>query len=214
MSRNLQLKICGMREPDNIGEVTHLAPDFMGFIFYEASLRFVGNNFSIPQNFPTNINRVGVFVNSPGSFVLEQVKKNQLDFVQLHGDEKIGDVERLHKGGISIIKAFRIDANFDFNSLKEYEPYVTYFLFDAKGEKYGGNAIHFDWQLLDCYTGGIPFFLSGGITIKDIEQLKSIKHPRFFAVDVNSGVEVSPGNKDVKKVQELTKAINKYNNEV
>lgn len=214
MNRQLQVKICGMQHVTNITEVARHEPDFMGFIFYNQSPRYVGDNFLIPQTLPSAIKRVGIFVNESPSFILQQMHRQALDFVQLHGDERPEDVELLCGMGVSIIKALRIDANFNFDSLRHYQPYVKYFLLDAKGEKYGGNAVHFDWQLLEKYTSSVPFFLSGGITARDVAEIKSLRHAQLFGVDVNSGVEISPGIKNIEKVQELIRAINEYDHEI
>src|SRR5258708_9405375 len=87
MEKRIKLKVCGMRDPKNILEVAALGPDYMGFIFYKKSKRYVGEDFFVPREFSTNIKRVGVFVNEKVENILSQVSQHQLDFVQLHGDE-------------------------------------------------------------------------------------------------------------------------------
>src|SRR3954465_1433642 len=100
---SLKLKICGMRNTANIMEVAALQPDFMGFIFYEKSKRFVGDNFSIPNDFPSTIKRVGVFVDENVDAILKPVFKHELDYVQLHGDETPEDCMRLKNEKIGVI---------------------------------------------------------------------------------------------------------------
>lgn len=204
-------KVCGMRAAANIEAVAATQPQFMGFIFYKNSPRYVGNQFLIPENFPISIKRVGVFVNETSEAILDLLQKHKLDFVQLHGDEAPAYVRNLKAKGVGIIKVFRVDADFDFSTTKEFEAVSDYFLFDTKGKQYGGNAIKFDWKLLQQYTGSVPFFLSGGISVDDIQALTEFKHPQWYGVDVNSGVEIEPGLKDSVKVKNLIQLLTESN---
>lgn len=200
-----------MRSAANIEAVAATQPQFMGFIFYKKSPRYVGDQFQIPEKFPLSIKRVGVFVNVTSEIVLDRVQNHRLDFVQLHGDETPVYVKNLKANGVRIIKVFRVDADFDFSTTKEFEPLSDYFLFDTKGKQYGGNAIKFDWKLLQQYTGPVPFFLSGGISVDDIQVLTEFSHPQWFGVDVNSGVEIEPGLKDSLKVKNLIQLLAESN---
>lgn len=204
----IKLKVCGMVDENNIMEVASLQPDLMGFIFYESSLRFVGNDFKMPDNLDPQISKVGVFVNESPEVILDKVKKHRLDFVQLHGDESVAICQQLHKANIRTIKVFSIDKEFDFQILKPFEDYVDYFLFDTKGKLPGGNGIPFDWVLLKKYSGKTPFFLSGGINPENVKQICDIKHDKLFALDVNSGIEDRPGLKNKSKFEELMKNVN------
>jgi phosphoribosylanthranilate isomerase len=206
---NVKLKICGMRNPANIAEVAALQPDYMGFIFYEKSPRYVGKNFLIPAIQPS-IKRIGVFVNEDTERIVDTIIRHNLDFAQLHGNESVGQCQKLKEKGIKIIKAFSIDDDFDFQSLKPYTPYVTYFLFDTKGTYFGGNAKAFDWTLLQKYDQQIPFFLSGGISVENVSEVKKVNKLSFHSIDVNSGVEASPGVKDVSKIKELKRVISSW----
>lgn len=205
--KSIVCKVCGMRVAANIEAIAVIKPQFMGFIFYKNSPRYVGDQFKIPEKFPVSIKRVGVFVNETSTIVLYLVEKHKLDFVQLHGDETPVYVKNLKASGIGIIKVFRVDADFDFSTTKEFETLSDYFLFDTKGKEYGGNAIKFDWKLLQQYSGSVPFFLSGGISADDILALTEFKHPQWYGVDVNSGVEIEPGLKDVLKVKNLIQKL-------
>ena len=145
------VKICGMRDPENIRAVASLPIDLMGFIFYEKSSRYVRSTGILPV--PANVQRVGVFVNADFDFVLEKIKTHQLHYLQLHGDETpeyCRDIQAEIKASrtptlkgeppalfpdseeIKLIKAFRVNADFDFSKTKRYEPYCAYFLFDTK----------------------------------------------------------------------------------
>src|SRR5579872_2324791 len=134
----LNVKVCGMREANNIIEVAALEPDYMGFIFYEKSKRFVGSNFSIPQTLPSKIKRVGVFVNEKTDSILETISRYKLDFVQLHGDEPPQECKALKENGAGVIKVFLIDHLFDFSATKLFRNYSDYFLFDTKSASRGG----------------------------------------------------------------------------
>lgn len=202
----VKLKICGMRDSTNITAVAALQPDYMGFIFYDQSPRYVGKDFVMAQ-LPQTIKKVGVFVNEKTEVIQHTTERYKLDFVQLHGNEAPGQCKELRSNGISVIKAFSVDRNFNFKSIEPYAAYVTHFLFDTKGKNFGGNATAFDWALLDKYVQQVPFFLSGGITTENVLDAKNIKNPNIHALDVNSGVEIFPGVKDVNKVREFKQII-------
>jgi len=202
----IKIKICGMKESANIVAVSALAPDYLGFIFYEHTPRFVGREFSMPE-IPSSIKRVGVFVNESIVEILNKVKRYRLDFVQLHGDESVGLCNKLNHEGISVIKVFRVSDDFDFNKTQEFEDVSEYFLFDTQGKKYGGNAEKFNWQVLKKYNQKVPFFLSGGIKPEDTEEILQLKDLNLHAIDINSGVEEVPGKKDLNKVSLIINSL-------
>ncbi|MCW5912393.1 MAG: phosphoribosylanthranilate isomerase [Cyclobacteriaceae bacterium] len=208
---SVRWKVCGMRHAANMQEVARLAPDYMGFIFYEGSPRFVGKDFFIPDDFPAGVKRVGVFVNAAPGKMLRMVHKHRLDFVQLHGDEPVSVVQNLKAEGVKTIKVFRVDEQFNFSVTEAYRQSSDFFLFDTKGKHYGGNAVQFDWSLLQQYTGVVPFFLSGGISVQSLNDLRGLKHPQLHAIDMNSGVETEPGLKDVKKLNDLIESVSRLN---
>ncbi len=193
-----------MRNAQNILDVAKLQPDFMGFIFYKESPRYVGDGFEIPEAFPSSISRVGVFVNEENEKVIALSGKHKLDYLQLHGKESVEQVKELNDLGLKIIKVFSVGDDFDFATAKHYQPYCQYFLFDTKGKYYGGNAKVFDWKLLTKYDQQVPFFLSGGISIENMYSINELQGMNLFALDVNSGVEISPGVKDVNRITRLT----------
>lgn len=196
----VKLKICGMKFPENILEISQLQPEFLGFIFYDKSPRnFEGE---IPE-LPKEIKKVGVFVNASSEEILQKIKKHKLDFIQLHGNESAQFCNEIQKT-IPVIKAFSMDENFDFESLKNYENSCEYFLFDTKGKNHGGNGIAFDWNILDNYKLEKKYFLSGGISLENSLQLQNFLSKKSskncFAIDINSKFEITPGLKNTEKI--------------
>lgn len=200
---SVKWKICGMRNPENIQEVAALSPDFMGFIFYRDSPRYVGEEFVMPT-LSSGIKKTGVFVNSSEEEIISKVKTYSLDYVQVHGDEPADFCARLQQEGIKIIKVFRVNDQFDFAATHEFEKSASYFLFDTSGKKYGGNAIAFDWSMLKNYNQRIPFFLSGGITAENVKDIHQLKDMNLYAVDINSGAEMNPGIKSIDRLTKIT----------
>lgn len=214
MKKPFAIKVCGMREEHNIRSVAAQEPSFMGFIFYKESPRYVGADFHIPADVSLSIKRVGVVVNETIPNIQHLVAQHHLHYVQLHGDENTEVVKNLYESGIALIKAFRIDDAFDFSSVRPYESYVEYFLFDTKGEKYGGNAKRFDWKKLDSYTGDVPFLLSGGIGTEHLDDVRKLQHSRLAGIDVNSRVELAPGVKDIEQVKQVMEYYNNPNHAI
>lgn len=201
----MKIKVCGMREASNIADLGQTPIDYIGFIFYSKSPRYVD---SLPQvMIPSHIKRVGVFVNSSIEEIEAKVTAFGLDYIQLHGNESPTFCKTLKGKGLQIIKAFRVGDDFDFNILTEYEDVCDYFLLDAKGKSYGGNGVVFDWQLLTNYTSPKPFFLSGGIDLESISAIQELKVAQLYAIDINSKFEISPALKDIQKVQQFIQAV-------
>ena len=196
------LKVCGMREAENIREVEQLSIDLMGFIFWPKSSRYVSER---PAYLPTTCKRVGVFVDERIEEVQRIAKDYALDFIQLHGHETPDYIRQLDD--LSIIKAFNIATADDFAACIPYEGLVDYFLFDTKGKSVGGNGEKFDWSVLKAYHGRTPFLLSGGIGPDDAERIKAIRHPRYAGIDLNSRFELSPALKDINKLKTFIQAL-------
>ncbi len=201
----MKIKVCGMRDSENISGLLNLKPDFIGFIFYDKSKRFVAD---FPQiDIPSSTKKVGVFVNEKIDKIVEKTLKYKLDIVQLHGNETPEYCEELALQEIKIFKAFSIDENFDFSATKPFEKHVSLFLFDTKGKYYGGNGLKFNWDLLQNYKGKTPFLLSGGITKNDAKEIKKFNHPAFLGVDINSGFELEPALKNTNEIKEFKSAL-------
>lgn len=204
----MKLKVCGMRETENIGSVALRNPDFMGFIFHRASPRHVGDQFSIPD-LPGAIARVGVFVEQSADEIIFLQKRHSLDFIQLHGGQSESTCSDLKERGLQIIKVFSVGSSFDFNIVKKFAGLCDYFMFDTKSDEHGGSGKRFDWNLLNKYRLNVPFFLSGGLNLSNIDEALALNHPQLFSLDVNSGIEIEPGLKDVEKLDLIIKQIRK-----
>lgn len=217
--KDLKIKVCGMKHPENIQEVATLQPDYLGFIFYPKSPRNFDSE--IPE-IDSNIKKTGVFVDAKIDFIIEKVEKYNFKAIQLHGNESVKFCIELKdqlkknenslsfKNSIEIFKVFGIKDSFDFTILKEYENNVDYFLFDTKGKDKGGNGYTFDWTVLKNYTSKTPFILSGGIGIDEldkIEQLLKTDLP-IYALDLNSKFEIEPGFKNINLLKTFFDKLN------
>ncbi len=200
----MKLKVCGMKYQENIEAVAALQPDYLGFIFYEKSTRFV--QLSTP-NLSNSIKKTGVFVNASLEYIAEQISVHKLGAVQLHGHETPEFCRKLKKNDVEIIKVFSIKNTFDFNVLEPYESVCDYYLFDTKGELPGGNGVVFNWNVLKEYPSTKPFFLSGGIGLDELENIEKFKTSEVskycYAIDVNSKFELEAGLKNIEKIQEF-----------
>ncbi len=200
-----KIKICGMRDFENVKDVLKYKPDFMGFIFFEGSKRFVSDEDLeklLKLNFGTT-KRVGVFVNESTDKIIEKFEKGYFDLVQLHGDESPEEVQLLKYQGIETIKVFSVGEEFDAKILEDYESIVDYFLFDTKGAQRGGNGYKFDWEVLITLDIKLPFFLSGGLEVADRNNSQLSSMPNLLALDYNSKIELLPGLKDLDGVKKI-----------
>ena len=195
-----------MRSPDNIIALSQLAPDYMGFIFWENSKRFVK---APTPHLPDSIKKTGVFVNASFSYINDTAIQHQLQAVQLHGIESPDFCKKLKTTELEIIKAFAVNSDFDFSVLKTYESVCDYFLFDTKGKLPGGNGNHFDWALLRNYHAKKPFFLSGGIGPGDQDNIASIINLNLplYAIDINSKFEIKPALKNIEVIKQFKETL-------
>ncbi|PWJ40103.1 phosphoribosylanthranilate isomerase [Sediminitomix flava] len=208
----MKWKVCGMRETANIEAVLALEPDYMGFIFYPPSPRFVGDDLDenlLKNDFPKSTKKVGVFVNASEAEIRQEIQKYALDVIQLHGSES-PELCKAFQNEVEVIKVFGLGKDdFDFSQLNEYENVVDFFLFDTQSKKHGGTGKTFDWNLLNEYQSKKPYFLSGGIAIDNVQKLEEINIPKAFALDVNSKFEITPAMKNVDLLAELKIEIKK-----
>ena len=203
MSRSeLIIKVCGMREEQNISDLEKLDIDWMGMIFWSGSKRYVSRP---PSRLPQRVKKVGVFVDASLDDIRQHVSDYQLDIIQLHGHETPAFLEALKP--LTLIKAFNIADASDLEKTKAYEGIADYFLFDTKGKIVGGNGEKFDWTVLTAYEGSTPFLLSGGIGPDDAQRVKRFHHHKCIGIDLNSRFESAPGLKDIVQLQTFIKQI-------
>lgn len=210
----MKIKVCGIKELEQLKELNKLEIDYTGMIFYPASQRSVLNSLNGQEvrelNLP--VQKVGVFVNETVEEVFRQVSEFGLDLVQLHGDETVVYCNQV-SDHVKLIKAFRVgETQTEIDRMvKEYEEVCDYYLFD-KGSIgiYGGTGQKFDWNVLKDAEINKPFFLSGGIEYEDVEALERFHHPHFYGIDINSRFEISPGNKDMNKITDFVQKIRSF----
>lgn len=199
-----KIKICGMKFPENISEIATLQPDYLGFIFYDKSPRYFKN---LIPDLDKSIKKVGVFVNPTFEEIEEKIKQYELDLIQLHGDESPEFCALIEKKLVKVIKAFSIYKEFNFKDLEKYYNYCSYYLFDTKGDNYGGNGTTFNWDTLKTYNLQKPYFLSGGIGPESKRDLKQFFGKDYsqncIAIDLNSKFEIEPGLKNPETLREF-----------
>ncbi|MBT3382792.1 MAG: phosphoribosylanthranilate isomerase [Prolixibacteraceae bacterium] len=189
-----------MKFTENRQQVEELEIDFLGYIFYPQSKRFIGEN---PESnlFNSAKPKVSVFVDENVFEILGLAKNLGFEYVQLHGKENPKTCQILKNQGLKVIKAFNVNEKFKFSNTAPFEKVADFFLFDTKTKLPGGSGEKFNWEILKKYNGHTPFFLSGGITLEDAESIKEIEHTKLTGVDLNSGFEDAPGVKDIEKLK-------------
>jgi len=216
---NIHIKVCGLRDYNNIQQVANLNIDFLGLIFYPYSPRYVYHN----ENFTIkNINKtfVAVFVNQSLNYIIQQIELHNIKYVQLHGTESTEYCLTLRNNDITIIKTIHLPTYYNINDvnliqelINQYSNYVDFFLFDTKinniQNNYGGSGIKFNWEIINKLTISKPFFIAGGISLENINDIFKITHPNFFAIDVNSKFEVSPAIKNINNLITLINYLKK-----
>ena len=204
-----KIKICGIKDIRTVKCCIENNVDFFGMIFYKKSPRNIKikealNLINYIQYKP--IYSVGVFVNEPINQIKQIIKKLKFDYVQLHGEENSDYIAELKKeNSMKVIKNIPIQSSEDFLNTKKYSN-VDMFLFDYKpseGELPGGNAKTFSWSLISDIKIDKPWFLSGGINIYNINEIKNYTIP--YGIDISSGVEDKPGIKNNSKITSLVK---------
>ncbi|MCX6332488.1 MAG: phosphoribosylanthranilate isomerase [Bacteroidetes bacterium] len=201
----MQYKVCGITQVEQANALDSMGVDYIGFIFYPLSKRYVLNSLSIDDLAklkPTHAKKVGVFVNETAAKVLEIVEKAKLDLVQLHGEEDV-DYCKLIEKVVPVIKVFRVgNAVPDFNA---FEQAASYYLFDTDTALYGGTGQHFNWELIKNTTIQKPYFLSGGIGPHDVQGIEVMQKTKagkdLMAIDINSQFETIPGIKNLEMIK-------------
>lgn len=195
----MKIKVCGLRDKENILAVDALQPDFVGFIFYPKSPRFVSDE-SVCQ-LKTQAQKVAVTVNMNFTELDALHGRTGITHFQLHGNEAISLCEQLRTKGFKVIKAVSVTDEASLAKASEFDDAVDYLLFDTAAAGYGGSGKSFNWHWLQAYKGNTPFLLSGGIGPENLETLRSIRHDQFCGIDLNSRFE---SDKAIKNIPLLT----------
>jgi phosphoribosylanthranilate isomerase len=208
----IPLKICGLRDSANIQAIAALKPDFVGFIFYPKSPRWVGSDFGHHSlaGIPNGIKKIGVFVNEEPDLMLQIAKQVGLDGVQLHGQETPATAAFFKSEGLLVLKAFGLNAGFNAETLPQFEDSSTHFLFDTATPLHGGSGKSFDWTLLENLSINLPSFLSGGISLQNVDAALETAFRLGLGLDVNSGLETSPGLKDIPRATEFIERVRTF----
>jgi phosphoribosylanthranilate isomerase len=210
----MKVKVCGLRQAENIEAIQALDVDYLGFIRYAESPRYVSDNqMQVISSLNLQSEKVGVYVNENMSKIMDDVDQLKLDVIQLHGDEDVKFVESLLASGTQVFKAIGVHDQTTLANAKEFsELSSTYsdkliMLLDTKTKKRGGSGQQWDWNLLNGFDQ--PFLLSGGIGPEDFDKIKKLQHPFLKGIDLNSRFESSPAMKEVKTVKEFLNNLNK-----
>lgn len=226
MLDKIQIKVCGITDINQALALEALGVDYIGFIFYAPSKRYVLNCLqltALKKFTPAHAKKVGVFVNESIESIVNTVVAAGLDMVQLHGDEDalyftllkskfnelVQEKTTINNKNIEVIKVFRVGDRMP--NLTPFENIADYYLFDTDSKMYGGTGAHFNWELLKGNTIGKPYFLSGGIGPNDmggIEVMKQTKAGKdLLALDINSQFETAPGIKNIEKIKSFIDAL-------
>jgi len=206
----MQFKVCGITDLTQAIALDEIKVNYIGFIFYPSSKRYVLNQLTLNQlaDFnPKHAKKVGVFVNAPLEQLIDVISKAKLDIVQLHGDEDAQYCAKINQV-VPVVKVFRVGNRLpDFAA---YENAATYYLFDTDSALYGGTGQHFNWELIKNTDFNKPYFLSGGIGPNDIHGIEVMKKTKagscLLAIDVNSQFETVPGTKNIELIKTFINA--------
>ena len=208
----MNIKVCGITQVKQLQQLDGLGIDFAGLIFVPDSSRNIQGKIAAEdlKDSDFDIQKVGVFKNAEMIDMLDAIDEYGLDVIQLHGDENPEVCADL-SDEVEVIKVFSIaDDTVDIDALiAPYDEVCDYYLFDTKTAdgNTGGTGKKFDWKKLLKAKIEKPFFLSGGISLADVDTIKKIKHPDFYGIDINSQFEKEPGIKDMAMVLQLKQAL-------
>lgn len=207
------VKICGLSDPQNLQTAIEAGARYVGFVFYDPSPRNVSFDtaWNLARAVPTGVRSVGLFVDPTDGQLERIVTGIQLDMIQLHGNEtpgRINEIKERYK--MPVMKAIRVASQDNLKDVAGFEAAADWLLFDSQPEQAalpGGTGHKFDWSILKGRTFSKPWMLGGGLNAENVADAIAQLSPD--AVDVSSGVESSPGQKDATKIQEFIRAAHK-----
>jgi phosphoribosylanthranilate isomerase len=209
---NVKVKICGVKTPEIAEYAITQGADYIGVVFFEKSPRNI--DFKTAEKIRQSLNNkakiVAVTVNPDDDFIDAMLKEFTPDYIQLHGNETPERAREIKKKfNLKIIKAIAVSELEDLQKANNYKNIAEFILFDAKPPKNsnlpGGNAISFDWKILENQVFDFNFILSGGLDFSNVQQALSITNAKF--VDVSSGVEEKFGEKSELLIKKFITAV-------
>ena len=209
-----EVKICGLDRVETVEASVEAGAGMIGFVFYSPSPRSLTPTEAsvLTARVPSDVRRIGLFVDPTDEEISKVMDKNRFDMVQLHGEEtpqRVLDIKELI--GLPVMKVLKISCIQDLNTTSEYECVTDWFLFDAfspkdiKGALPGGNALSFDWSILSGVDISQPWVLAGGLNPENVKEAMQTSGARV--VDVSSGVEDRPGVKSIVKIRTFIEAV-------
>lgn len=202
----VRVKICGIMQPEQGRAIATAGATALGFICVPASPRYVTPEQirAVTQQLPPGVDCIGVFADAALDVISTAITLGPLSGVQLHGQESPAFCRQLRQAApqVEIIKALRIRQTSDLTLAQAYEPVVDALLLDAyHPDQLGGTGQTLDWEALKAFRPGRPWFLAGGLNPENIQTALTQLHPN--GIDLSSGVERTPGDKDLTKVRLL-----------
>jgi phosphoribosylanthranilate isomerase len=198
-----RIKICGITRLEDAQAAVEFGVDALGFVFYGKSPRYIEPEkaAAIMRQLPDSVSAVGLFVNPSQQQIDDVLAICPLDIIQLHGDES---AEFCQTQTLPVMKAVAVSCADDLGRAASFNCAV---LLDAKAPAgvFGGTGTSFDWSLLQGFSHAFPLILAGGLNPENVSEALAVR--QWFAVDVSSGVERSPGLKDAGKMQAFVAAV-------
>lgn len=206
----MRVKICGITQPDQGKAIAELGATTLGFICVERSPRFITpkNIQAVIQVLPKMIGKIGVFANASLEEISQTLEQAELTGIQLHGDETLEFCDRLRQSfpNLELIKAVRVKTTEALDLAKTYTDHIDTLLLDAyHPEQLGGTGHTLDWESLQQFNPTCPWLLAGGLNPNNVLEALNLLKPD--GIDLSSGVEHSPGDKDLTKVTQLFQVL-------
>ena len=205
MTSDIRVKICGLTRPQDVTAVARAGAAYAGFVFFPKSPRNLspGTAKALALEAPVGLAKVALTVNATDAELDGIVEAVPLDMLQLHGNESPERIAELRsRYGLPVMKAVGVAGEEDLPALTEYGRVADQILVDAKPPKGadvpGGNGLSFDWRLIAGRRWPVPWMLAGGLTPENVREAIHLTGAR--QVDVSSGVEAAPGEKDAAKI--------------
>jgi len=211
MTRRTRTKICGLSTPETAAAAAEAGAAFVGFVFFDKSPRNVSveQAMALALAIPPGVVKVALTVNASDALLTKLTEKVALDMLQLHGNEsleRVADVQARFR--LPVMKALGVADESDLLAVEAYAAVADQILIDAKPPKNsvlpGGNGLAFDWRLMAGQRFACPWMLAGGLTPENVAEAISLTGAR--QVDVSSGVESSPGVKDIAAISAFIEA--------